>query len=227
MIMADDFEKMMNEKMDDASLHDVLPGFDKSAVWDELETRIPANKKKPVFVWWSHAAAIIGGILIGGMMLQLFFRQDTGRTNANVAAIEQPAVQPEVIIKTDTVIITKEAVPVYIAAKEEKTTAPKPIPQKQETIIAQQEEQPVQEEQIPVLEIIKDIEPREVIAQAVPKKVKPVHLLDIDNEDRMDALYNNEPSVTQKSGFALHISAKRLPNTNTKQKSLLTGLLKK
>lgn len=225
--MADDFEKMMNEKMEDASLHDVLPEFDKSAVWDELEPRIPAQKEKPVFVWWSHAAAIIGGILIGGMMLQLFLKQDSNISS--VAVVEQKEQQPNIVIKTDTVFITKEAEPVYVATAEKKPSVPKPkpIPPKQETIVAHRENKAAQIVKLPAIEVIKDKKQEEVVAKASRKKVKPIHLLDIDNEDRSDALYNNEPEVTQKSGFAFHISAKRLPASNTEQKSLLNGLLKK
>lgn len=225
--MADDFEKMMNEKMDDASLHDVLPEFDKSAVWDELEPRIPAKKKKPAFVWWSHAAAIIGGILIGGMMLQLFLRQDFVNNTPNVAVIEKPAEQPSVIIKTDTVFIAKEVEPVYVAGPEKKAVAPQQERNQPETVVAQQAKESVEIKEDFTSEPVNIVEPIDVIAVATVKKIKPIHLLDIDNEDRSDALYNNEPEVTQKSGFAFHISAKRLPASNTEQKSLLTGLLKK
>lgn len=225
--MADDFEKMMNEKIDDASLHDVLPEFDKSAAWDELEPRIPAKKKKPVFVWWSHAAAIIGGILIGSTMLQLYLRQDSGNSTPNVAVIEKPAEQPTVLIKTDTIFIAKEVEPIYVARPEKIIIAPKPVRKHPEAVVAQKAKETVEIKEDITNEPVSIVEPIEVVAKAPVKKIKPIHLLDIDNEDRSDALYNNEPEVTQKSGFAFHISAKRLPAGNTEQKSLLTGLLKK
>ena len=50
--MSTDFEKMMNDKMEQASVNDVLSDFDKEQIWDELSERIPKKKKKviPVFL---------------------------------------------------------------------------------------------------------------------------------------------------------------------------------
>ena len=226
--MASDFEKMMNEKMDNASLKDVLPDFDKAATWSELENRLPEKKSKPLFAWWTHAAAVVAGILLGGFALQTIFNHDTNTEPIiQVAQEKQTTVPAEVIVKTDTVFITKEVMPAEPIAKPvHKAVTPQPQPK--EVIAKEETKKPVKTEKaLPVVEDIIAPKQEEVVAQAKPKKVKPIHLLDIDNEDRQDALYNNDPEDWKRSGFTMRISSKRLPNNNNQREpSLLNGLFK-
>lgn len=232
--MSSDFERMMNEKMDNASVKDVLPGFDKDAAWAELEPRIAQKKQKPLLAWWTHAAAIVAGIIIGGFTLQLLLNTNNeGAVPAEVVQVQEQQYVAPVVVPADTVYIVKE---VEVPAKnnvqpapqlksQPKYTQPKPAVAT-EAIAQQPAEQAIELTPAPVEK--KQQQPEQAIAQAKPKKVKPIHLLDIDNEDRTDALYHNDPTASQRSGFALHISTKRLPDNNTQQQSsLLNGILKK
>lgn len=234
--MGNDFEKMMNEKMEGASLEELMPDFDKQATWEELEQRIPGEEKKtkPVFAWWTHAATLAAGLIIGGIIIKsLTVTNPTQQTQPVATTTEQITTgEPEIIVKTDTVFITKEVPAAPVETPVQKAITPKPTQPKQETFIAQ-EETPKQKEnkeqtiQPIIQEEIK--KPQQAVAVASKQKqVKPIHLLDIDNEDRQDALYNNDPSAAKRSGFALHISTKRLPDNNNKQQpSILNKILKK
>lgn len=222
--MSNDFEKLMNEKMDNASLNDVMPDFDKAATWNELESRIPTKKTKPLFAWWTHAAAIVAGIVLGGFALQILFNQD--KNNAAPATVVQVEKQPaEVIVKTDTVFITKEVMTEPVVQPIRKASTPQP--KVEEVIVQEEAKQPLETKKpLPVIEEEIIPETKEVIAKA--KKVKPIHLLDIDNENRQDALYNSDPENWKRSGFALTISTKRLPDNRTQsQPPILNGIFKK
>ena len=141
--------------------------------------------------------------------------------------------QQQFIVKTDTVFITKEirvpAEPVMqqSAVKKDIYT---PTPQ---TVIAKENKAPeIKEVEKALRQVVRPItqEPikETVVVKAKPKKVKPVHLLDIENEDRNAALYNNDPSAKVRSGFALQITTDRLPSNNASaQQPVIRGLLKR
>ncbi len=223
--MGTDFEKMMNDKMENASLHDVLPGFDKDQAWDELSEKLPAKKKRRVVpVWWTHAAAVVAGVLIGSVAITTILNNDDKQAEQQVTIANKP-VAPQVIVKTDTVYVTKEVeVPVV-----QPVAAPLQPVQKQQVVVAQQKEvaQPVKKkDQAPAIVTETLTEEKTVIAKAPVKKVKPVHLLDIENEDRNTALYQSDPSAKVRSGFALQISAERLPASNQHASSIFHGFKK-
>lgn len=231
--MGNDFKKMMNEKMEEASLDEVMPEFDKHATWNELEERIPAKKKKVVPVWWTHAATLAAGLILGAVIIKSLSVNNADTNTPAPVAVTKETKQPEVIVKTDTVFITKEVIVPPVQKPIQKAVAPQPTPPKQETRIAQKPNNDTQQ-QAPIIEppvqdkIVKKQQPEAVAQQSKPAQPKPIHLLDIDNENRQDALYHNDPSATHRSGFALQISTKRLPDKNNQQQpSLLNNLFKK
>lgn len=218
--MKQDIEKMMNEKFDNASEKEVIPFFDKEATWEELSARITVEKKRPAFVWWTYAAAVLAGILIGSVAIRLWFQPATPEPIVKTL----PAPAPEVKIVTDTVYVPVP--PIVIPQPVAKKKADKPI-QKPKMVIAQKIQEP---EPVPV----KKHEPTETVIEeqpvaAAPKKVKPVHLLDIANENRSSALYHYDPAEKQRQGFVLQISTKRLPENKSpkQQSSILNGLVNK
>lgn len=225
--MAGEFEKMMNEKMDNASVHDVLPGFDKEATWDELSAMLPEKKKRVLPLWWTHAAAVVAGLLIGGMLWH--FAIDKEDTQVIVAKNpETTSAVTDVIIKRDTVFIRVQPQEVVAKTTNKKTAAPsqqikrpnlknnQPQP-REEVIVTTTPEQPQTTQPA--------IQPE---VKYAAKKAKPVHLLDIQNENRETALFHNDPEAARRSQFVLQITTDRLPDNNNQQEpSLLRELLKK
>jgi len=67
--MRPDFENI-NERMERASLRDLMPGFDKEVEWLQLAGKLHPEKKRVLLPLWSYAAAIL--LLLGvGVWLML------------------------------------------------------------------------------------------------------------------------------------------------------------
>lgn len=224
--MSTDFEKMMNDKMEQASINDVLPGFNKEQTWDELSQRVHKKKKKVIPLFWTHAAAVAVGLLIGSFTFNMFFNN---RNNNTTVITRGNEIQQKVIVRTDTVFITKE-----IKAPIESTIPNhpinknnyKPIPQ---TVIAKQDTEPqIKEVEHAPQQIIEDTESVKEAIALKAKKIKPVHLLDVENEDRNSALYHSDPAAKIRTGFAFQITTDRLPTNNTpEQQPVLRSLFKR
>lgn len=225
--MSSDFEKMMNEKMKQAKLSELMPGFDRDAEWEQLEKRIPEKKTRVLPVWWTHAAAVVAGLLIGGSFLLL--QNDEPQSTVVTQQDEQPVKEIEVqtIKETDTVYIAKEVEVIKTVPATPTATKPVLKPEPATTPEQQQEElTEVVAQESPVNPAIPVPEVRETPAPK-RKEIKVVHLLDIDNEDRQSALNHYDPSQAQRSGFVLQISTKRLPDENSNRpKSLLNSIRK-
>ena len=221
--MSSDFEKMMNEKMEQAKPEELMPCFDRNAAWENISERIPSNKKTRVLpVWWTHAAAVVVGILIGSSLLLLQNKQGNTPT---VATIKETGPLKEIVRETDTVFITKEII-TYTA-----TPAPRRQP-----VVQQPKSNPLPETAPPQEVLVQEkpienpipVAPQpEITPEPEKQEIKVVHLLDIENEDRKSALNNYDPAEEHRSGFALQMPTRRLPNRNTDQpKSLLNSIRK-
>lgn len=227
--MAGEFEKMMNEKMDSASVHDVLPKFDKDATWDELSGMLPEKKKRILPLWWTHAAAVVAGLLVGGMLWH--FALDKEEAQVIVAKTpEASSAVPDVIIKKDTVFIQVEPQKAVAKTTMKKAPAPAPLQQTKQPNTQNTIHEPIEE----VIVTTTPEQPQPTLPEVQPevkyaaKKIKPVHLLDIQNENRETALYHNDPEAVRRSQFVLQITSERLPDNNSQQEpSLLRELLKK
>lgn len=230
--MSEDFDKILNDKLDDASLNEIMPEFDKDAEWDNLSERLPGKKRRILpLVGWTHAAALVAGLLIGG----LFF---LSRDGEQVIVENEPTAEkqniPDVNINApvDTVYITKTEV------VKKSTQNIKPVIRASNRSYPPMKTQPeiitpAPEEQKPVIVQYKDttVTASQPVAiaqtQKTKEKITVVHILDIDNEDRQSALNNYDPSQKQRTTFVLQISPKRLPEGSTdKPTSLMNSILK-
>ena len=66
--MIPDFEKI-NERMEQASLKEFMPGFDKEAEWLQLSQQLHPTRRKMLLPTWSYAAAILLLLAIGGWIV--------------------------------------------------------------------------------------------------------------------------------------------------------------
>ena len=57
--MIQDFEKRLNDKMEHASLKELMPGFDSEQEWLQLSQNLLPVKRRLLFPVWSYAAAIL------------------------------------------------------------------------------------------------------------------------------------------------------------------------
>jgi len=64
--MIPDFEQQLNEKMEQASLKELMPDFDKEHEWQQLEQKMCPVKVRRLVPLWSYAAAIVL-LLVGGI----------------------------------------------------------------------------------------------------------------------------------------------------------------
>ena len=64
--MIPDFEQQLNGKMEQASLKELMPDFDKELEWQQLEHRLRPAKVRRLVPLWSYAAAIVL-LLVGGI----------------------------------------------------------------------------------------------------------------------------------------------------------------
>lgn len=245
--MGDEYKKL-KDRMDNASLDEVMPGFDHMQTWSELEQRIPKKKRMPLASWWSHAAALIAGLLIGGVLLNALRGKETVVQEVPVAnskvksqnskdgmpvLAEQQEIAPTVIKETDTLYIVKELLVGNSKVKYQKSKIQTPHHKSQitnsqfqsEPVIVQKPEPEKQEQ--PVIHDTPAQSQMVVVTQQKPARVKPIHLLDIENEDRQTALYHNDAEAGHRRGFVLQLSPKGLPDNKTnKAPTLLSPLLK-
>lgn len=220
--MSAEMERILREKMENASAGDVMPGFDKEKEWEALSGRLPGNKKRIWLPAMRYAAVLVVGILAGGVAMQLWWMSNKKAGVVDIVHVAPLPVATE-IVKTDTVYIPEEKT-VVATSKNTRRTRTVAINAEPEPIIHQ-----LAKEYQPPAEITKEEHvPSIASVNTRPKQVKPVHLLDTDNEDRSSALFYNDPEAGSKRGFALHISAKRLPDNNSEQQRAVLGeLLKK
>jgi hypothetical protein len=68
--MEQDFEQMMNDKMEQASLKELMPGFDGEAEWNKLSKKLRPVKTRSLWLAWSHAAALLLGIITSWFLIK-------------------------------------------------------------------------------------------------------------------------------------------------------------
>lgn len=182
--MENDFKKL-RDKIDDAFTDDIIPGFDKEAAWNELSPRI--KKKRAISVkWWAYAAAIIAIMIgLGGWLATI---QTTDDAPLQVTTKPAPVIKEDVmpapvhkepVASPEAVVLNKAGTPIR-----KKTPAKQPTV---ENVIAGEEvkdEAVIVKDTLPVV-IAKEAPEEEIIPSSLPKRrIRALHLLDIDNEDR-------------------------------------------
>lgn len=83
-----DFDRRLRESLDAASAADLLPGFDKDALWPQIQARA---KRRPAMrialPWLSHAAAVAAGLLLAWAVLPTSDRSETRRIAVASASV--------------------------------------------------------------------------------------------------------------------------------------------
>lgn len=238
--MDKDFEKRLKEKMDSASLKDIMPSFDSEATWADIDDRMSAKKKRIVPVWFNYAAAVAVGLLLGGGLVKMWWK--------DTKVITSPA---EVIVKkvptTMTPIDTMtNRVDVQISTQSPATTQPKTVVPTQHIAKTNSEQNkqtplphiatvdtqevlaqaPEQKDKLvtPILEVQEDV----VVKTATsPIKKKTVHLLDIENEDRGTVLNSQQPAQSiQFSRMVKQVPVQQLESGPQGQPIILRNILK-
>lgn len=184
--MATDFEQHFKETLDAGGINNAAPQFDKEAEWNELKSRLIHRPKRKLWPVWSHAAALLAGIIVCWFLM----RQWGGSTKAEQSIVVMPTttVHPEnkpdaantaphaVIGQPTPIPAAQVARPAtvtakFIVAKANKDTA---------TVAAVNQ---AMQDQITAKPALPQPMP---LASAPVKKPRPVaiHVLDIENEDR-------------------------------------------
>ena len=105
--MIPDFEKM-NERMEQASLKELMPDFDKDQEWMQLSQKLHPLTQRKFIPAWSYAAAILL-LLAGGIGLTKFISDSN---NPPIIAAQPVAgtAWAKVILPDDTTLNTKPAI---------------------------------------------------------------------------------------------------------------------
>jgi hypothetical protein len=82
--MENEFEEQINDRMERASLKDLMPGFDQSAEWSKLQSRLQQGGGKKIQLTWLRAAAALLLLAGGGWLTKIAM---TGEQAPAVAAI--------------------------------------------------------------------------------------------------------------------------------------------
>lgn len=227
--MDKDFEKRLKEKMDKASLQDIMPGFDKEATWAEIDERMSERKKRVLPLWFNYAAAVAVGLLLGGGLVKMWWK--------DTVVVTQPA---QVIVKK--VPTTIQPVDTMTNKVDVQITAPQSVPIHTNTNnIAKTRSQtkPTEDSQAPALhlhtpktnDIIATVTPdvqQDVIAQTTQpiKKKKTVHLLDIENEDRQLALNDLSTSPATRVRIVMQVPLQSVESGSDHQSVMLRNIIK-
>lgn len=67
-------ERQMKEKMEQTSVHELMPGFDTELEWQELNKQLHPPARQVHLVRWYYAAAAIAAIIISGLVWQMMQR---------------------------------------------------------------------------------------------------------------------------------------------------------
>ncbi|RYE24657.1 MAG: hypothetical protein EOP51_06665 [Sphingobacteriales bacterium] len=189
--MQDAFDNWKN-KLEDADAEALNVGFDKEAVWRGLQPKLQQRKKATV---WAYAAALVGALLLGGILVRFLFANGEQTIVAKHVIIQQhPApVKPQPISlendvtennkpnKTKSVVIVKRSV--------------------QKAPIKQEAQQPLLPAPGNTIETTDNLANNAgplgtVVEDAVMPVpiVRVVHLLDIHNEDKATIVRTTNPT---------------------------------
>ena len=196
--MKNKLEEQMSELMDAASLKDLMPDFDKEALWNEVATQLSKEAKKKVIpIWWISRAAAVLMIGVATWMVVHFSGSNSIEPVEIVHAKSAPTVPLHVEKQNDEPAI-KQGLATTTATQNRthataKTVTINSTPKMQQTTIAQQETKDVANStETPVL----GTPAKQNTAVAVAKK-KVTHYLDIDDELAENAL----PAVASSPSF--------------------------
>lgn len=225
--MKNELEEQMKRMTDDASLEELLPGFDKEALWgsisDELHPEKPA-KKHFLLGWMSHAAAIL--LAIAGTWLFLHFNQ---RGTGDAVAVNIPVATPQIPVKNEQVAaVPQQALPratgaqivpqdkqIQTSVNYDSATPVASVKEAAPVIIPQSPAQVPEEQKIMVPE------PQPVVVTVAKKTRKVTHYLDLDmDEPAYDVVPHPAPPVF----VQMKLNKPDMPN-NSNQKMPLKELV--
>lgn len=226
--MDKDFEKRLKEKMDSASLQDIMPGFDKEATWAEIDERMSERKKRVLPLWFNYAAAVAVGLLLGGGLVKMWWKDTVVVTQlAQVIVKKTPTtIQPvdTMTNKVDVQIAVPQSVPVHTNTNNIAKTKP--------------QTKPAVDTQAPSLHTPKtddipttptpDVQ-QDVVAQTTTqpiKKRKTVHLLDIENEDRQTALNDVSAQSATRVRMVMQVPLQPVESGGNHQSVMLRNIIK-
>jgi hypothetical protein len=215
--MQDGFDIWKN-KLEDADAESLSESFDKEVVWRELQRKLQ-KRSKPI---WMYAAAMLCGLLLGGVLVHLF-NENTKEQVIVKKTISREKITTPAIIKGHDIQPTNEAlvknVPVVIVRTPHHTPLAKHEIQSSVT-----QPEIIKE---PVDEVAVDNDRPSVTEQytieAAPLKV--VHLLDIDNEDKAAIVRTANP-VNAKPALVKALNELYRPEIQNDRgpKSIVSGL---
>jgi hypothetical protein len=251
--MENDFEQLWNDKLEGAPLKDLVPGFDREAEWNKLSEKLRPSRKRPVWLVWSHAAAIILGILITWFLMK---ESGGNKQEPNLQVVNAPApVKPEDStlglplpypaqkpdIKNATALQNPAMQNInnpknIIVGKTQK------IKKTQQDILKEAQHNTPDNNEVAKQNNTKEINPAPLpdsndnktqhpphpIAIVKKTRQQAIHLLDIDNEDRK-YMFNESPEIHSKDFLNQMFNLLSSPDAvaTTTQPILLRSILRK
>lgn len=217
--MEQKLKDILNRKMDSLPLKDAIPDFDKAGAWGELSSRLMSEKRQrlPLLGWWSYAAALVGGLLIGGFAVHYLQGGNPkdmpglSTTKNVIPAVQEPNARASGTLTLPIAHPSADAADAVFMRKDRSAVA-QPSMALQKTVVPSKAEVPQQQLQQPVPEQTTSI--AVAVAPESPKEHYPalraIHLLDIESEDKT-VLINDAGKVHAGLSFSFYISPSRLP----------------
>jgi len=222
--MEHEFEKQIRNKIHELSDTGLIPDFDKEKTWLEIESRIPLRKNKSFPLTTVHIAAVAAGVLIGILLWESLYPHS--KSEETRSAFTNNRLHE--IIKTDTVYITPYTPPPHEKYARQRVIQHVAKMQHNQKLILQPDNTIAHE--ILEQDTVKTQEEKsgnKEMKTAVTQKIKPIHLLDIDNEERQMALLNNDRLDSRKNYYVVQIPNQETHDmNNTQPTSLLKELIK-
>jgi hypothetical protein len=192
-------EKNIKELLEGASLQDLAPDFDRDEVWAVMQERMPqaepAKQKRVWLGWYSHAAAVVLGILL---TYGFFSLRQTSGNGENLAADYNkrrqvaPRIEKGRELEWRKLQRSNDSLKSLLASLEQTqlrtTIDPEPAIQ-QSVPAAHLAQQQAQKKALPAPEAQQDPiapQPEEihVAANTPAPKLKVTHYMDVENEDQ-------------------------------------------
>jgi hypothetical protein len=199
--MINKIESAIKDKIESASLEDLIPDFDQEATWAEINTKLyqKPRKKKMVWLYMPYAAAIVLGIL-----LCYFLNQSNEKTKFQQSVtqlksqLKQKAFSTQQVNKADTATAIVQNLK---AGKIKQAKLPATL--KNESIV---NNAPLQQPSI--AEQAASVNSDQAVPIAIVKPVLVKHFLDIDNEDQsiMKAEQHILPRLSYKTQIVKRMS---------------------
>jgi len=174
-----DFEKMLADRMDGASVKDIMPEYNKEGDWHKLSAKLKPVRNIALLRWMPYAAILLVGF-IGGFLIR-----QSGTKSPSVTYKQAPAntLPAKTIIIHDTTIVTN-TVAVLQSKNYNHNIIKKPI---QST--TQGSNRPHNESQ----NINTPVSQQTEVAQVAEHRMHAVNLLDINNEDARVLVQQSRP----------------------------------